>query len=294
MAHNKVYGFCESKCKVEIPSLEKHNQDLQNIQDNVNQGLQGLSQGLQGLNQGLQGLNQQMNNLNAMQFTFIVDSNESLSNWANNVSGNDYTSVLIKKGTWTSSVGVNLTTTGTKVVVGEAGSHLVFNKVEKCLFYDEIPSRFDYYMFGVTLSPILDYAGDGVDGNYGFHNCISLTNCTVESGILSGVSYIYGFSNCAYLTNCQAQLNGTSYGVKASNVFGFNQCENLTNCMSSGTGKTKGYGFYYCKGVFKCKAHKHCTSDVFYQSFATHSQTNTYICADTPEGGFNYVTNPSA
>lgn len=31
MSHSKVYGFCESKCKVEVPSLEKHNTDISDL-----------------------------------------------------------------------------------------------------------------------------------------------------------------------------------------------------------------------------------------------------------------------
>ena len=35
MAHDKVYGICESKCKVEVPSLEKHNGDISNLETSM-------------------------------------------------------------------------------------------------------------------------------------------------------------------------------------------------------------------------------------------------------------------
>ena len=83
----------------------------------------------------------------------MVDSNAKLTAWANNdkSGGQDYTSVLIRKGTWTSSKGVNLDAAGTKVVVGEAGSKLVFNGVEKGLYYNDLPTGPDYYMRDVTV-----------------------------------------------------------------------------------------------------------------------------------------------
>lgn len=73
--------------------------------------------------------------------TFIVDSNDKLSQWIRADSGNDYTKVLIKKGTWQSGellytktmsgakkyyAGVDLSKTKTKVVIGEVGSKIYF------------------------------------------------------------------------------------------------------------------------------------------------------------------------
>jgi hypothetical protein len=265
MAHNKVYGFCENKCKVEVPSLTKYNQDLQNIQNNVNQGLQGLSQGL----------------LHFQQFTFIVNSNEALSNWASNKSGYDYTSVLIKKGTWTSSVGVNLTTTGTKVVVGEAGSKLIFTS-DKGLHYNDVPTSPEYYMQTVTIE--LSYNGSA----YGFYKCTNLTNCTSQS-VGNGQGLGVGFNNCNNLTNC------VGYGKGYGGGDGFKTCNNLTNCTGIGIGTafSNGNGFNGCKLVSKCKAGGHCGANVFINCYASQSENETYACADTPEGGFNDVTNPA-
>ena len=73
--------------------------------------------------------------------TFIVDSNDKLSQWIRADTGNDYTTVLIKKGTWQSDellyelqlsgskkkyAGINLSKTKTKIVIGEAGSKIYF------------------------------------------------------------------------------------------------------------------------------------------------------------------------
>lgn len=257
MAHEKLFGICENKCMVEVPSLEKHNTDLQYFQE----------------------------------FTYVVDSDEALLNWANNVEGNDYTSVLIKKGAWTSTVGVNLTATNTKVVVGEAGSTLRFNDVEKALYYDAVPSTrpSQYHMFNVYVSHTITTNID----SYGFYNCKNLTNCTNVTN--TSMLQSCGFYNCENLTNCfcyvTANLKQPSYG--------FYNCNNLINCKTGGggtysNGNYKYYGFYNCRGVSKCKANSKCATSVFENCYASQSENSTYAVADTANGGFNDTTNPSA
>ena len=199
---------------------------------------------------------------NCEQFTFVVDSNEKLTAWANNdkASGQDYTSVLIRKGEWTSNTGVNLTTAGTKVVVGEPGSKLVFNNVEKGLYYTTAPTGPEYYMRDVT---VMVASGNG--SGYGFRSCTNLTNCT-----------------------------GTGTGTGNGYGYGFRSCTNLTNCTGAGTGNGSGYGFRSCAVVIGCKAGKHCSTAVFQECYASSSETSTYACADTANGGFNNTTNPPA
>ena len=196
-------------------------------------------------------------------YTYVIDSDEALANWANNdkSQGQYYTSVLIRKGEWTSTVGVNLTTTGTKVVVGEAGSKLVFNNVEKGLYYDAAPSTADYYMQGVNVEVTND-AWSGANA-YGFYNCINLTNCAgIGTGISGSNANGYGFANCTNLTNC----TGTGIGSSVSDYvrtlgYGFANCTNLTNC--TGTGKDAAvasentltgecYGFTNCTNLTHC------------------------------------------
>ena len=196
---------------------------------------------------------------NTYHYTFVVDSNAALTAWANNdrSGGQDYTSVLIRKGTWTSTKGVNLTDAGTKVVVGEAGSKLVFYNVEKGLYYDAIPTEHEYYMRGVTV----EITGSGS-----------------------------GFYKCTNLTNCSGSGTGTGRGIGV----GFMSCTNLTNCAGTGTGASNGYGFKSCMLVSRCKAGGHCFTNVFDDSYASSTKNSTYACADTPEGGFNNTTNPPA
>lgn len=227
---------------------------------------------------------------NAEAFTYVVDSDEALAAWANATEGNDYTSVLIRKGEWTSTVGVNLTTAGTKVVVGEAGSKLVFNGGKSGLYYDGIkpPTGYEYYMRGVTVEITTGYS----NYLYAFRYCSNLYNCT-------GIAYrtdsfnceCVGFNECKKLFNC----TGIGTGNGSGSGYGFSDCTNLSNCTGTGTSTStgSGYGFSSCSAARYCAAGGHCTTSAFNYSFASNSYTNTYACADTANGGFNNVTNPA-
>ncbi len=63
---------------------------------------------------------------NVPSYTYVVDSDEALAQFANNAPGNDYTSVLIRKGDWTLTR-VLLFTPVTKVIQGEPGSRIIID-----------------------------------------------------------------------------------------------------------------------------------------------------------------------
>ena len=218
------------------------------------------------------------------EFTFVVDSDDALAAWANNTAGNNYTSVLIKKGTWTSSKEVNLTTAGTKVVVGQAGSLLSFTS-SYGLRYSSTPTTSDYWMMGVSVE--CTSSGDGFYnctnltnctgiGTYGCYHCANLTGCTG-----SGTSY--GFYSCTNLTNCTGNGRSTSsgYGV------GFYNCTNLTNCTGNGTGSGyDGYGFNNCRIMMSCKPSGSSTTGVYYACYM-HASGTADAVGDTAAGGYN-------
>jgi hypothetical protein len=201
------------------------------------------------------------------QFTFVVDSNDALAAWANNTAGNDYTSVLIMPGTWTSANGVNLTTAGTKVVYGMPGSKLSLTS-QYGLRYTSRPSTNDYGVEGVNVT----------GSNYDFYRCTNLTNCT-------GTGSNYGFYNCTNLTNCTG--TGSNYG--------FYTCENLTNCtgnefytclnLTNCTGTGSNYSFYNCESLTNCIGNDFysCTNltNCFGNSsnYSFHSCTNLTNCS---------------
>jgi hypothetical protein len=209
-------------------------------------------------------------------YTYLVDSNAKLAAWAANTAGNDYTSVLIAAGTWTSAVEVNLTTSGTKVVAGMPGSKLVFTS-QYGLRYTTLPTTNDYRMDGVNVEANrvsgVRYAffacthltnctgtadSSGAGSGYGFYGCTNLTDCTGTGS--NGGSGIY---NCLNLTNCTAMVTGAGTGFRSCTnltnctststgaTIGFNNCANLTNCTGTGTG-APGYGFFACINLTNC------------------------------------------
>lgn len=250
----------------------------------------------------------------ARSFTYVVNSDASLAYWLSNKQsgtssgGADFTSVLIKKGTWNfTGTTVALDTIGTIYVEGEAGSKLVTSYPTKSVLrYSSLNTAVGSAMYNVSVE------NDSVSDCVGFHYCRNLTNCT---SYVSGHSANYGYSSCFNLTNCTgtctldgaegAGFNGCSNltncigtGTGRDNVYGFEDCSNLTNCVGTGVGTngalSLGVGFSSCKVVHGCKAGGHCTRYVFQNSYASHSETATYAVADTANGGFNDTTNPSA
>ena len=217
-------------------------------------------------------------------YTFVVDSNADLTAWANNdrSGGKDYTSVLIRKGTWTSSKGVNLTAAGTKVVVGEAGSKLVFNNTEKGLYYSAVPTGPEYYMRGVTVE---NTDAGGTDGSsFGFNSCTNLTNCS-GTGTGTGTNGSgAGFNSCTNLTNCSGTGTGTGTGTNGGGC-GFNLCTNLTNCSGTGTctgiGTGTGGGFFNCSNLTNCSGTGTGTNGA---GAGFHSCTSLTTCSGTGTG----------
>jgi hypothetical protein len=190
-------------------------------------------------------------------FTFVVDSDAALAAWATNAAGNDYTQVLIKKGTWTSAQAVNLTTAGTKAVVGQAGSLLSFTS-QYGLRYETLAAD-DCRMQGVNVA--LDYRGNGSASSY-------------------------GFAYCAHLSNCTAKVFGSGYAPG----FGFYYCNNSIDCMAltgARLGATnndgeQGSGFYYCRIMLM-------NASDSYSSCYMHATGTTDPVADTAAGGWNRI-----
>jgi hypothetical protein len=230
-------------------------------------------------------------------FAFVIDSDDALAAWANNTAGNDYTSVLIKAGTWTSNEEVNLGIAGTKVVMGMPGSLLSFTSLYG-LRYDAVPTTSDYWMNGVNI--------EIKNGHDGFRFCINLTNCTSTGSINYNGSSIgfrscknlmncignntshsgggYGFYGCTNLTNC---IGVGSSGPSAMGI-GFSTCTNLINCTGTGTHTTtnNSYGFYNCRMMLFCKPGL-ASGTATYEMCYMHATGTGDPVADTATGGWN-------
>lgn len=269
--------------------------------------------------------------------TFVVDSDEALAHWVNNDAGFDYTAVLIKAGTWKSSkiisfrtysgsgssVGVNLSKTKTKVVIGEPGSKLYFfttttqiNVWGLAYEYGDFrkATDTDYFMDNVTVHSYGDnrFTSTETDcfvGCCNMHNCIGISENGYEGD---------AYTLCYNLFNCQANItctkiatayNGchnmmqccghtivtnTDRNIIGGNSKGFYNCTNLYECLGSATSNpvaTGAYGFRNCYGVIRCKKYQQSTSDVFANCYYTTEKKDGYECANTVNGGFNDPTN---
>lgn len=208
-------------------------------------------------------------------YTYVVNSDQKLLDWANAVEGNDYSVVLIKKGTWNSTKGVNLTTAGTKVVIGQPDSLLKFtfsgeSSDRSAISYESVPESPDYYMTGVNINVSYSYAKSSL---YGFYNCSNLTNCTCEA--TSEESNVYTFYNCKNLTNCKG------LGTGSTKVYTFHNCNNLTNCVGTIVDSAgSSYGFHSCNYLTNCSS----TNSIvgFYECYylfdcKASSYTNAYL-----------------
>ena len=177
-------------------------------------------------------------------FTYVVDSDQSLSDWANNKAGNDYSCVLIKTGQWRTSKVLNLTNTGTKVVVGEVGSKLIFDILDTSLasaiLYDALPEINEHFMFNVNL--VCNREGNAI----GFNQCVNLYNCFVE---VNG-GRASGFYKCENVINCVAKCNATESEYSSSFYFS----NGLNNCIAFATAQEgTAYGFSKCEKLTNCK-----------------------------------------
>ena len=206
----------------------------------------------------------------SLSYTFVIDSDAALQAWANNTSGNDYSRILINKGTWTLNTTlsegtvIDISNGRTKSVIGESESKIVINNTGTNL--DIItgiegntnkPGQYglsnpgnDYFFRNVNIE---------INSNSqccGFTSCANLINCTsnVKSDTTSGGNGIgYGFSYCINLSNCIG--NGFGGGSAGSSGVGFYYCTNLTNCTGNGStniGSSSGIGFSSCINLTDC------------------------------------------
>lgn len=222
------------------------------------------------------------------EFTYVVDSPETLLDWTHNVAENDYTSVLIKSGTYTINKGLNLTNSRTRVVVGESNAVLVIKKqdtdINTTFGYAENPNSPDYYINGITIDISTTYRP------FAFRNCINLSNCKVigASGNYGNVGFVncsnlyncysivgdYAYQSCTNLINCSGKTNNSG-GATYGNVF--KGCKSLLNC----TATESNFSFENCRSV------RYCTGIFFSRSYSSPTDVSGYACANTLEGGWN-------
>lgn len=244
---------------------------------------------------------------NTCKYTFVVDSDDAVYQWAHNIKndGQDYTSVLVKKGLWSSNFEY-LDTIGTKVIVGEPGAQLDNGQIP--IGYSQLPDSSEYYIQGIkSLSGLSNCTNLTNCTATTFVGCSNLINCSSPADMNVNPDFLYKFYKCSNLLNCMGENISpySSLGIAVTSI-AFKECNGLVACRGRGIGATtiqsgqvtpvqqKGYAFDDCTGVFHCSASGNSTTKVFNACYASNSKTSTYACADTANGGFNNTTNPSA
>ena len=189
-------------------------------------------------------------------YDFIVDSNETLLEWAE-CTNHSMKSVLVKSGEYTlDNKMINLLRAGTKFVFAEDGNKIKSN------YFRGICATGDYGAVIIGLNVELSYSINTSDcyafyegmicynctGNCtsggngegtGFYGC-TCSNCT-GTGASTSSSKGYGFYNCT-CSNC----TGSGSTSRSGSGYGFYNCT-CSNCTgSSGGGYNNGYGFYNC------------------------------------------------
>jgi len=232
-------------------------------------------------------------------YTYVVDSDAKLKQWADNAPGNDYSRVLVRAGTWTyNDVGIDevtlriidMSTGRTKSVNGEAGSKIVFN------------SDVNYANFWVTLfygdnNVVINDLLVDVNINVGFNDNFFLTgfercqvknnvniniNCYFAPGNASDTLDINGIVGASRITNCDCRVNisgNERYGSTTASAFV--GCSLLYSCVGSGHNGAfrncrTGFG---CRGVGNTRAFVNC--------YMEQVSGNT-AWANTAAGGYNY------
>lgn len=209
-------------------------------------------------------------------FTYIVDNDQKLADWANNVAGNDYTSVLIKKGTYaftaptntdeTIFYGINLTKANTKIVVGESGA-VINLRAERWVSN----STWIFYALGYENRPNFN--------DYFIRNLKVTGTCYGQSGRTA-----HSFFNCLNLEHC---IGGSASGQTVNSRYvGFKQCLNVKSCQTVfDTIGVSIYSFLECFGVERCLAQNN--GAAYSSSYFSPTADSTYACANTLNGGWN-------
>lgn len=243
-------------------------------------------------------------------FTYVVNSDETLNAWANNVSGNDYTHVLIKAGTWSLTADtINLTTTGTKTITGEAGNLIIhdlsYDGVMHTVKYDDVPSSDIYSINGVNIKTINRWSNTTTTparGCISFYKCTNLINCSAKGYTaypVTGSNYFRGFSYCERLTNCFTTIDRDTITTNGGFFAGFDYCKYLTNCSAYNKNTTinhfVGYGFNYCDYINGCETHIAGTSQQSNGYYKCNYISSSYAYCSSSNTAYsftncNYVT----
>jgi hypothetical protein len=250
------------------------------------------------------------------QFTYVVDSDQKLANWFENKNVNDYdyTSVLIKKGTWTydntNLTMIDLDNIKTSYIFGENYSKenrdskiIVRNNRNMFNGFKKVTSSFTTEIRNIYFI---------VENNYTnsicccFQGIESMVQCNGNilnnvNNSINGFSTVY--SRCSELFYCRSNITyssghsitASSYHdtcfLNCSNLFScsariddgssgacFESCENQYNCYCSfnSNGVLECSGFLNCKNIYSCSSYCSEYINPYRSQYCYNSSSNIY------------------
>ena len=206
-------------------------------------------------------------------YTYIIDSNQKLEDWANDVNpyddelnptGNDYSYILIKKGIYEINtaleggtgaaplVVIDISNGRTKKIVGEDDSKIVINNISESNTYLAV-------IKGIVTGTSSDDISSNNSENY------EIRNVYIEKGEVASKCYVKAFYKCINVFNCSSTtLSGTNNNI-------FELCININNCIIGLSNQN----------VAQCKIINNCKSKGY---FGNCNNLNNCIA----DNGYNY------
>lgn len=220
-------------------------------------------------------------NIGVETYDYVVYDNESLRG----MEDSGATSILIKKGSYSTSPGYFNAPLGCRRIVGEAGSLIV----ETLRNPDPVLNNTE--LIGLSCGSIIGFNKvTNCSVTKSFSNCNNLVSCTSNSSEATGSAY----NSCTNLINCIANYNYNSQNQASS----FLICENLINCTVNTT-NIYHRGIYKCSNLIQCSSNTvgmttcqgvyRCTAKGYNSCYYSNSTNSTYACADTLNGGWNKI-----
>lgn len=187
---------------------------------------------------------------NVEKYDYVVNSNASLE--ALDLK-QDIGSVLIKKGTWTSTIPVRISISVARIT-GEAGSLLVFPDTSTS------------------------------DGLICWMKSLSAIGNLIVSGVYVKAGR-YAFSSFPFVQNCQGEV----YSDSSSGPAPFYDCDKVLDCICTARAGGKIFSTKQCLNVRGCRrvVTGSNTPAPYETSYSGSIASATYACADTLNGGWN-------
>ena len=230
---------------------------------------------------------------NMKTYTYIVDSNAKLDMMFNGPhTGNDYSRILIKAGSWSVAVtvGFDLNTRACSIIEGEDCSTSILNITLGTSFTGAIFSAPDssstrsIQNCTINLGSGNQYLSDVIRGRVmiaynvtiqsmnltestpvGFYAINQLHKCCTKG------YFAQHYYDCRNLDSCEA-IGYISSSNLTQEQYGFRNCQNLVNCRCSSSNNMPAFtsGFHTCSYLYACTGSQIITT-------ATQARASTYM-----------------